>query len=99
MRMRRFLPIKIIRKYLPMIEHEGVSEVARSPRGFLTAYFTSGGNLKRLGDYWITRRENFISRHLAQLVKRNEPLYKSPGHPTRRHLALIAWAYSPSNLV
>jgi hypothetical protein len=79
------------------MEKEGVSEVARSPRGFLTAYLASGGNLKKLGSYWIDRRENFIARHVAQLIKNKEPLYKSPGSdvPTRRHLALIAWAYSP----
>lgn len=94
--MQRFLSTRTIRKYIPLMERENVSEVARSSRGFLTAYLASGGNLKKLGPYWIQRREGFIARHMAQMISQDEPFFKSPGHPTRRHLALIAWAYSPS---
>ncbi len=32
---------------------------------------------------------------MAQVVKRREPLWEQDGSPTRRHLALVAWAYSP----
>ena len=73
---------------------KGVSEVARSPRGFLTAYKKAGGKASALSDSWKAKREAFIARHMAQVKQNNEPLMKD-GKPTRRHLALIAWAYSP----
>ena len=37
----------------------------------------------------------FIARMRAQMVKRNEPPRDNRGRLTRRHLALIAWAWSP----
>lgn len=76
------------------MQAQGVSVVARSPRGFLTAYRQAGGDPERLSPYWRNRRENFLKRHLAQVRAQGEPLYRD-GKPTRRHLALIAWAYSP----
>ena len=74
---------------------QGVSMVARSPRGFLTAWKRAGGNVAKLSPYWQRRRAGFIARHVAQLEKRGEPLRDRLGRPTRRHLALIAWAMSP----
>lgn len=71
--------------YVPEMEREGVSEVARSKRGFLTAY-KKAGSKKELSDWWIRRRNAFVARHLAQY--RKNPTY-------RRKLALIAWAYKP----
>lgn len=45
---------------------------------------------------WMARREAFIARHMAQLVSNDESLYdKKDGMPARRHLALVAWAFSP----
>lgn len=75
----------------PEMERLHVSEVARSSRGFYTAYVHAKGNLKQLeqlGEDWIHTRENFIKRHLAQYVQ--NPTY-------RRRLALIAWAYDPED--
>lgn len=89
----KFLTLAKIRKYEPEMKLKGVSEVARSPRGFLTAY-KKAGSVKNLSDKWKIKREAFIKRHMAQVRKRKEPLFKN-GEPTRRHLALIAWAYSP----
>jgi hypothetical protein len=34
---------------------------------------------------------------MVQLIQRDEPLYDENEQPTRRHLALIAWAYSPDS--
>jgi hypothetical protein len=92
--MLKFLPLNTIEKFIPEMKRRGVSEVARSPRGFLTAYRAVKGNRQRLGDDWIAKREAFIARHLVQLVGNDEPLYET-GTLTRRHLALVAWAYSP----
>jgi len=91
----KFLPLSVVLRYLPMMEAEGVSTVARSPRGFVTAYEQARGNPRDLDAGWVRGREAFLARHVAQLVQRDEPLYDEDGQPTRRHLALIAWAYSP----
>lgn len=79
------LSLKTIKKHEPKMKRLKVSEVARSPRGFLTAY-KKAGNEKKLNDNWKRKREAFIARHNAQYKK----------NPTkRRRLALIAWAYDP----
>ena len=76
MKLQEILP------YEPDMKKLGVSIVARSPRGFLTAYKRG-----QLTDDWLRKRDAFIKRHMAQYRK----------NPTvRRHLALIAWAYDPS---
>jgi hypothetical protein len=79
------------------MEAKGVSEVARSERGFLTAYRSTHGRPSDLQDYWIRRREGFIARHMAQVIGNDEKLFDERGKPTRRHLALVAWAYSPTS--
>ena len=91
-----YLPLNSVLKHVPAMQRDDVSVVARSPRGCWTAYRRAGGNPDALSDYWDTRRAGFIARHMAQVRKRGEPLFDEAGEPTRRHLALIAWAYSPS---
>lgn len=92
--MSRFLPLSVVEKYEPLAEELGVSSVARSQRGFLTAYkrAKTSGNLS---PEWHAKREAFIKRHMAQVAMRNEDLFDEDGNPSRRHLALIMWAYSP----
>lgn len=79
------LSLKTISKYEPDMKRLKVSEVARSPRGFLTAY-KRAGNEKNLSENWKRKRKAFIARHLPQYE--DNPTY-------RRRLALIAWAYDP----
>lgn len=86
-----FLPLRTVHKWEPVAARLGVSEVARSARGFLAQYEQYG---RYLPDYWLRKRDAFIKRHMAQVRRRYEPLMKN-GRPTRRHLALIMWAYSP----
>jgi hypothetical protein len=95
--MHKFLPISTIRKFEPLMKDQGVSIVARSPAGFLAAYKRDQGNGKRLTAHWIAKREAFIARHMAQLVANDESLYGEDKLPARRHLALIAWAFSPDS--
>lgn len=95
-----YLDLETIRKAVPAMEAQGVSEVARSSRGFLAAYENAGGDPLELasmtdrhsGENWASRRDNFVARHRAQLQGTG---WKG-GNPTRRHLALVAWAYSPT---
>lgn len=89
-----WLPLSLVLAYQPVAAAQGVSEVARSPRGFVAAYRAAGGDPERMSAWWRTRRRNFVARHLAQAVSRDEPTWRD-GVPSRRHLALIMWAYSP----
>jgi hypothetical protein len=88
-----FLQLRTVLTWEPLMARLGVSEVARSPRGFLRAYERSGRT--GLGVDWVRRREGFVARHLAQMAANGEGLYDDRGRPTRRHLALVAWAFSP----
>ena len=78
----------------PLAEALGVSEVARSPGGFMREYENAGTarTMKRRevpgypGQTWGQRRNAFIARHLPQYRK----------NPTeRRRVALEMWAYFP----
>jgi hypothetical protein len=78
-----YLSLRIIEQYMPQIEKEEVSKVARSKGQFLDQYKKYGKNLP---ESWKVKRDNFIRRHLAQYTK----------NPTlRRKLALITWAFMP----
>jgi hypothetical protein len=79
------LSLKTIKKYEPDMKRLKVSEVARSPRGFLAAYKKAGSS-DRLSPKWKQKREAFIARTLPQYKK----------NPTKRRLlSLRAWAYDP----
>lgn len=79
------LSLKTIAKHEADMRRLGVSKVARSPRGFLTAY-KRAGRPSNLSENWKRKRKAFIARHGEQ-YRRN---------PTnRRRLALIAWAHDP----
>jgi len=89
-----WLSVAEVRAALPEIRRQGVSAVARSPRGFIPAY-TRAMKRANLSQTWKQRRGAFVARHMAQVRHRDEPLWVD-GEPTRRHLALVAWAYSPT---
>jgi hypothetical protein len=91
----RYLPLDVIDRWIELMESEGVSKVARSRRGFLAAYEKAGGDPAALSPWWRQRRDNFVARHMAQAKANDERLWVD-GLPSRRHLALIAWAYSPT---
>lgn len=79
------MSLNSVLRYEPEMKRLGVSEVARSPRGFLTAYKKLGRTIRH-SDGWMSKRSAFIARHLVQY--RRNPTY-------RRWLALVAWAYKP----
>jgi hypothetical protein len=97
-----WLPLADITPAIPVMAALGVSEVARSPRGFLTAYQRARGNREILSATlapgvsrtWAGMRHAFIQRHMAQ-VDALDDLWDAEGNPTRRALALVAWAYHP----
>jgi hypothetical protein len=82
---KKYLTLNQIGKYEPEMKRQKVSTVARSQRGFLTAY-KRAGNRNNLPENWQRKRAAFIARHGTQYDKNPTP---------RRRLALIAWAYDP----
>lgn len=94
-----WLPNKVALDAMPYAKARGVSNVARSPRGFMTQWKKVHGRWRNLDEYWKNRRNNFVARHMAQVKKRGEKLWEKVNNewrPTRRHLALVMWAYSPT---
>jgi hypothetical protein len=92
---RLWLELGLIDAWVPLMAELGVSEVARGPSGFLAQYRRAKGNPNRVSDAWARKRAAFLERHLAQAKERGEAWFLPNGLPTRRHLALVAWAYSP----
>tara|TARA_R100000406_G_C3114280_1_gene125142 strand:+ start:1866 stop:4082 length:2217 start_codon:yes stop_codon:yes gene_type:complete len=85
----------------------GVQPSKQTKEGFVEAYIASNGSISKMKkrltgrnnhETWSDRRNQFIARHLEQM--RANDTYSTgwtpKGEPTRRHLGLIAWAYSPS---
>ena len=79
-------------EFVPLAASQNVSVVARSARGFVRMYRHFGDPAK-VPEAWQRKRAGFIARHVAQGKK--EGFWKN-GKPTRRHLALIMWAYTPT---
>ena len=88
----------------------GEVKSTQTDMGFMEAYAKVGGRKDRLktfpvrrsnpeGQTWWERRNAFNARHLAQMRKNNRPFFETKGKykgtPTRQHLGLIMWAYSP----
>ena len=107
-----WLSLREVEKFEPLMERKGVSKVARGVQsskqtreGFMEAYRAVNGSKSKMasrrtgyGDqYWDERRHGFISRHIKQMKKdKHSSGWMPNGEPTRRHLGLIAWAYSPT---
>lgn len=90
-----FLALGTVLEWEPLAKRWGVSAVARSSRGFLTAYKKAKGQVRNLSCEWRDKRRNFNARHVAQVKKNKEGLWRDDGLPTKRALALIMWAYHP----
>lgn len=96
------MPLDEVEAFVPLAKKKKVSEKARSRSGFLGAYRRAGGDSEKLETMrvpgmktqtWMNRRNGFVSRHMAQIE--GEDLWDENGDPTRRHLALIMWAFTP----
>lgn len=99
MRIFPLLDRDILIALLPLIDERGVSLAARGRipgatlQGFTEVYLM--GNIDEpatIGTTYRQRRQNFINRH----IKTGAPLWDNDGNPTRKHLALVAWGYSPN---
>jgi hypothetical protein len=95
-----FLRRSTVIRALPEIDRRKVSLVARGKRrsrqtkkGFLQVWLKkeSLDTLATKNTSWSERRNGFIKRH----IKGPGPLWLRNGSPSKKHLALIAWGYSP----
>lgn len=103
-----WLPIEVTIAAEPFAERLHVSAVARGevdgaggppgwPKSFMPAYRQANGQWRQLPLYWQRRRNAFVARHRAQGVEEGWWMKTETGwEPTRRHLALVMWAYSPT---
>lgn len=93
-----FLALSTCRIWIPLAEAWGVSKVARSPMGFMTAYEEAEGKVSNLSCHWRTRRSNFNHSHYQGILKRERGRLwqeegKWAGLPTRHALSLVMWAW------
>lgn len=94
-----YLGRNTVTRTLPEIHRRKVSLVARGIRrsrqtqgGFLQAFYNGRlDSMATKNQTWKERRAGFIARHMAG----RGSLWLKNGNPSRKHLALIAWAYSP----
>ncbi len=97
-----YLRLSIVEKIELLAVQAGVSEIARSPRGFLSAYKLASGEVSMLGRHpenqkpWADVRDRFLAKHMDVIAKKREPLWTAKGQPTRRHLMLMIWAFTPT---
>ena len=104
----KYMSLDEIEPFESLMDKKKVSLVARgltpskqTNTGFLVAYKRAKGDIPTIeqmkngfGDQtWGERRHGFVARHAEQM--KNERAFDENGDPTRRHLGLIAWAYTP----
>lgn len=91
---RVILPLRTVLAWEPLAAARGVSQVARSSRGFLRA-LEAAGSFSRLPDHWKTAQKNFVARHQAQILASGDRWLDPGDLPTRQALAVLIWAYWP----
>jgi len=69
-----WISLRELESWIPLARALDVSRVARSPRGFVSAY-RRAKTRRNLSPQWIARREAFVARHLAQVRARRETLW------------------------
>ena len=81
----------------------GIDQSKQTNGGFVQNWIAMRGDPQILNtkngyseQTWGMRRDSFIKRHMKQIKLNNESLFIR-GQPTRRHLSLIAWGYSPAS--
>ena len=100
-----WLPLYLCELSEPYAAKYHVAGVARSNRGFLTAYKVASGEPAMLkfdphsGKHWTEVRRLYVNRNFGAIQKNREKLWRKNENglwePSRRHLALVMWAFSP----
>ena len=89
----------------------GLDDSTQTKEGFVEAYIAVKGDQNKMmtrktgrlregqeKETWAERRSQFIARHLKEMrdIDTHRNGWQPNGQPTRRHLGLMAWAYTPS---
>lgn len=93
-----FLSRQTVTRLLPLIDEKRVSLVSRgiakgaTPKGFLQAFYDDElDEMATTRTTYRERRQGFIKRHNRPTAR----LWEPDGTPSRLHLALVSWAFSP----
>lgn len=101
---RTWLDLETVEWFVDLAHARNVAPVARELDGFYGAYLDAGGDPDELREMlvrpggketWFDRRNNFVKRHMAQVSKRKERLWRGD-EPSNRMIALGVWAFAPS---
>ena len=89
-----WLPFDVVLAWSQEARQRGLADSGWA--AFLDAWRRVDGDPERLPVSWRTRRRAFLARQEAARQRAQEPLWeKQRGSPSRRHLALVMWAFSP----
>ena len=97
MRSFDYLSRDTVKFFLPFMIEKNVSETARK-KGFTKIYLENKNPFETMATKritWHQKRHAYLKRRLAQPYK----LFDKNGMPTRYHLSLISWGYSPSKKI
>lgn len=92
----QWLSLGTIGRWEALARQRSVSEVARSPEGFLAQYRAAKGRPAALTQAWKDKRDGFVARFMAKAIKNDWSMWGDDGLPTNWHLAMIIWASSPA---
>ncbi len=96
-----YLPLDTLHAFRSLAKEQGVLN-GKGPT-FLDVYEEAEGDLKKLrvkkvegaDTTWDIHRNKNLKPLVEKLNKDNLPLYTSKGQPSKEHLGLIVWGYSP----
>ena len=103
-----YLKLNVIKKYEKYADYYNVARICRgldkstkTNEGFLVIYkkHKDHNKLKQIyatkNTTWDKYRTNYLNAKIAQMKEYNIPLYDHKGIPTKMHIILIMWGYSP----
>ena len=101
---------KLAKYYNISLKARGIEKPTTSDEGFLVVYRRFKGNINKLkncpirkdkpnGDNWFNKRNNQVKAKYSQAKKMKLKLFHDDGDlknlPTKIHINMIMWAYSP----
>lgn len=97
-----YLRLDLVELFVPRAIAVGAGDVTVSSlRGFLCAYRLASGDPTMLGREettglgWDYVRGRKLTAFMTQSRRHMERYWDRDGHPTRRHLTFIMWAFTP----
>jgi hypothetical protein len=92
-----FLDLELSERFAPVARllNLSMARPTRRTRSFLAAYRAADGDPSRLPKRWHHLRRRVLTRLMNAAKREGDPMWRY-GVPTRRHVALICWGYSPT---